>query len=432
MSYKQLLEQVLNYKPEEVLVEHIIPFEQSELHSLSFEELKSKLNEARVVQHLIKKGSVQEAKHWEFVSEATKILEYKQLNEQTAEELHTAIKSGSASTARTAVMNKKATAEHVGAALQHPHPEVRLAAIKHPKATAEHITAAMKDKDPYVRAAAAAHKNATAEHLNMASHDKDRDVQAAGRDNKVARKRLGEEVVAEEQIDELSAKTLGSYAKKAMIATTNHAYKAGGSGLNTSVYHDNKNKAKKRMVGLNRAIGRMSEELLVKGDLVEMFTNEGQEQVSMGLAQVFVATESIAWIENLESGEMLEIKQQSLQPVLAEGVTIEKVELDELSAPVLNRYVMKAKHNVQNNTRAAVEKLNSGDKKSAFDMQKQSIARKASIAKATGKMKSMSESELLEMDEAELKDVCWKGYEAYGKKEKDGKQVPNCVPVKKD
>jgi hypothetical protein len=26
---------------------------------------------------------------------------------------------------------------------------------------------------------------------------------------------------------------------------------------------------------------------------------------------------------------------------------------------------------------------------------------------------------------------CWKGYEAVGMKKKNGKKVPNCVPVKK-
>jgi hypothetical protein len=28
-----------------------------------------------------------------------------------------------------------------------------------------------------------------------------------------------------------------------------------------------------------------------------------------------------------------------------------------------------------------------------------------------------------------MKNPCWKGYRAYGTKEKDGKQVPNCVPI---
>lgn len=32
----------------------------------------------------------------------------------------------------------------------------------------------------------------------------------------------------------------------------------------------------------------------------------------------------------------------------------------------------------------------------------------------------------------ELKDACWKGYTAIGKKMKNGKEVPNCVPVKEE
>jgi hypothetical protein len=31
-----------------------------------------------------------------------------------------------------------------------------------------------------------------------------------------------------------------------------------------------------------------------------------------------------------------------------------------------------------------------------------------------------------------LKSACWKGYEAIGMKNKNGRKVPNCVPVKKD
>jgi len=30
-----------------------------------------------------------------------------------------------------------------------------------------------------------------------------------------------------------------------------------------------------------------------------------------------------------------------------------------------------------------------------------------------------------------LEDSCWPGYEAIGTKEKNGKTVPNCVPIKK-
>ena len=32
----------------------------------------------------------------------------------------------------------------------------------------------------------------------------------------------------------------------------------------------------------------------------------------------------------------------------------------------------------------------------------------------------------------EMENPCWKGYEMVGTKKKDGKEVPNCVPVKED
>jgi hypothetical protein len=34
--------------------------------------------------------------------------------------------------------------------------------------------------------------------------------------------------------------------------------------------------------------------------------------------------------------------------------------------------------------------------------------------------------------EGGLEDSCWPGYEAIGTKDMDGRQVPNCVPIKED
>lgn len=34
-------------------------------------------------------------------------------------------------------------------------------------------------------------------------------------------------------------------------------------------------------------------------------------------------------------------------------------------------------------------------------------------------------------EKMEGEDPCWEGYEMVGKKEKDGKEVPNCVPKAK-
>ena len=36
------------------------------------------------------------------------------------------------------------------------------------------------------------------------------------------------------------------------------------------------------------------------------------------------------------------------------------------------------------------------------------------------------------MAEKKMKNPCWKGYEAYGMKNKNGKEVPNCVPIKEE
>jgi len=33
---------------------------------------------------------------------------------------------------------------------------------------------------------------------------------------------------------------------------------------------------------------------------------------------------------------------------------------------------------------------------------------------------------------ADLEDACWEGYEAIGTKMLDGREVPNCVPIKED
>ena len=46
--------------------------------------------------------------------------------------------------------------------------------------------------------------------------------------------------------------------------------------------------------------------------------------------------------------------------------------------------------------------------------------------------KAMTFKEEVELDEEGLKDACWKGYESVGMKMKNGKKVPNCVPVKEE
>jgi hypothetical protein len=44
----------------------------------------------------------------------------------------------------------------------------------------------------------------------------------------------------------------------------------------------------------------------------------------------------------------------------------------------------------------------------------------------------LEEQKKVEEPTGDLKDACWKGYTAVGMKDKNGKKVPNCVPVKED
>jgi hypothetical protein len=46
-------------------------------------------------------------------------------------------------------------------------------------------------------------------------------------------------------------------------------------------------------------------------------------------------------------------------------------------------------------------------------------------------MKSFKELRNL-IEKKSLKKACWDGYEAVGMKEKDGRKVPNCVPIKEE
>ncbi len=46
-------------------------------------------------------------------------------------------------------------------------------------------------------------------------------------------------------------------------------------------------------------------------------------------------------------------------------------------------------------------------------------------------MNKKKESIMTKKKETKEKDPCWNGYEQKGMKEKNGKQVPNCIPEKK-
>lgn len=58
-------------------------------------------------------------------------------------------------------------------------------------------------------------------------------------------------------------------------------------------------------------------------------------------------------------------------------------------------------------------------------------AAKTSWLQCAGSNSRMPAQEPIRKAGEKLADACWKGYEAYGMKMKDGRRVPNCVPVRK-
>lgn len=68
-------------RPEETPAELVKPFPESTLHESTIDELRAKLYEARSFQHTYPQFSEAEAKHFQFVDEATAVLEFKQLEE---------------------------------------------------------------------------------------------------------------------------------------------------------------------------------------------------------------------------------------------------------------------------------------------------------------------------------------------------------------
>lgn len=111
----------------------------------------------------------------------------------------------------------------------------------------------------------------------------------------------------------------------------------------------------------------------------------------------------------------------------------ENEQLDEISSKLAGNYYGAA-------TKKHIEKV--GVKANMYNRIEKDMGknRKAGVDRAmdriTGARKTNEETELEEKKAPEptgdLKDACWKGYTAVGMKMKNGKKVPNCVPVNEE
>lgn len=184
-----------------------------------------------------------------------------------------------------------------------------------------------------------------------------------------------------EQIDELSKEKLGSYAKKASFDVVTRAMKYGTKNDQSGREAKNLRKIHNREFGIRKAINRL--------------TNEDVEQ------------------------------------------------LDEISKQVLGSYIKKASHDVAakgaatrqfaNDSEAARKKEDYLDARDSMRRADKTFAkswkRREGMAKAVDRL--TKEETVYEGENTQIKggDPCWKGYEMVGKKKKNGKEVPNCVPA---
>lgn len=104
-------------------------------------------------------------------------------------------------------------------------------------------------------------------------------------------------------------------------------------------------------------------------------------------------------------------------------------QLDELSPKTLGSYIKKAKSSAIGSSQVMGMGSNITGQKTQDRAEKNVQKRAAGINTAVDRL--TKESVLDEKEKKSgLKDACWDGYEAIGMKDKNGKKVPNCVPVK--
>jgi hypothetical protein len=128
----------------------------------------------------------------------------------------------------------------------------------------------------------------------------------------------------------------------------------------------------------------------------------------------------------------LKLRDQKKKEI--EDMKKEEVELHEISKKTLGSYISKASSSAVSHGRTAGVELGAGGqkRKDIYNREEGKAEKRLSgIRKAVSKL-SKEEVELDEVKEptGDLKDACWKGYTAVGMKMKNGRKVPNCVPVK--
>lgn len=287
--------------------------------------------------------------------------------------------------------------------------------------------------------------------------------------------------VSEEQLDEISQKLAGNYYAK---VTQQHIKKVGG--VRHNMYDRiEKDMGKQRKAGVDRALDRVmgnrktNEELVVEGAYEKAEENKRSAEAAKKQGDMFAHHLHMAdhhdnmaeWHaskgrhgeadRHAEKSEQHHEKAMALKeettPYWKKSSWIKKMS-QAAKQERLAREKKEAEQKKQVKEETGLSEGQTDDWKKVQSMDKGSVlqgkegARKRlaylqavhahhkkygnDTKKVRKDIENLNRSRLAEeadeiVDEA-LRDACWKGYEAVGMKEKNGKKVPNCVPVKEE
>jgi hypothetical protein len=250
----------------------------------------------------------------------------------------------------------------------------------------------------------------------------------------------------ETQLDELSAEKLVRYIKKAQAnkETATNDYNDGVRkfDINHPSQKSDRKKIKKRTDGIRRATNRLVRhpnpdfryawlkhgthsygleeqktnlDELSKGTLGRYIKKAKDNAIVGAVRQVHMdynpAKSSYNKYHKTKSDKRLAGIDKAV-----DKLTKEETQLDELSKKKISDYIsknFKDTHNYHDDTEENNRKVHNRSK---------------GLERALDKRDGNSKKKVL-TKESQLDEKCWKGYEMFGTKNKNGKKVPNCVPV---
>jgi hypothetical protein len=216
-------------RPEQEFVASEKPYPDSALHENTIEEIKTKLLEARKLQHLYPQFSEQEMAHLNFVDEATAVIQFKQLDELSDKTLKS-----------YADKAKESAKDLSDKAMDHAKNKDTYNMRKTTMKLSDRIKAARMAVSKMTESAF------THEELDEMTDEDFEDL-----------------VENYEQLDELSKNTLASYVKKSADKAMMHSFDAGANakhGIGSPEFKKHSEKGIKRYSGILKATRKLTKE----------------------------------------------------------------------------------------------------------------------------------------------------------------------------